>query len=52
MKPREYCCCAIPITNAGIYATLLEQIALGVLVGALSFATTPSANQIMAVACS
>lgn len=41
MKPREYCCCAIPITNAGIYATLLEQIALGVLVGALSFATTP-----------
>jgi len=39
MKPREYCCCAIPIVNAGIYAVLLEQLALGILAGTLSVAT-------------
>ncbi|KAJ7103432.1 hypothetical protein B0H15DRAFT_812241 [Mycena belliarum] len=39
MKPREYCCCAIPIINAGIYFTLIEQFVLGILVGILSLAT-------------
>ncbi|KAJ7181757.1 hypothetical protein C8R43DRAFT_1083919 [Mycena crocata] len=39
MKPREYCCCAIPVINAGIYFTLIEQFVLGILVGILSMAT-------------
>jgi len=39
MKPREYCCCAIPIVNTGIYATLTEQFVLGILVGVLSLST-------------
>ncbi|KAJ7783888.1 hypothetical protein DFH07DRAFT_789505 [Mycena maculata] len=39
MKPREYCCCAIPIINAGIYFTLIEQFVLGILVGILSMST-------------
>ncbi|KAF5313981.1 hypothetical protein D9611_006875 [Ephemerocybe angulata] len=39
MKPRDYCCCAIPTVNAGIYATLIEQFLIGILVGALSVAT-------------
>jgi hypothetical protein len=39
MKAREYCCCAIPVINAGIYATLIEQTTLGILVGTLSIAT-------------
>jgi hypothetical protein len=39
MKARDYCCCAIPIVNAGIYATLIEQTILGILVGTLSIAT-------------
>ncbi|KAF9270299.1 hypothetical protein L218DRAFT_992932 [Marasmius fiardii PR-910] len=59
MKPREYCCCAIPIINAGIYATLIEQIIAGLLVGILSLATphivgaaTPSvAPLILAIVC-
>ncbi|PPQ64373.1 hypothetical protein CVT26_002080 [Gymnopilus dilepis] len=38
-KPRDYCCCAIPMINAGIYATLVEQTALGILVGTLSVGT-------------
>ncbi|KDR85075.1 hypothetical protein GALMADRAFT_233684 [Galerina marginata CBS 339.88] len=38
-KAREYCCCAIPMVNAGIYATLIEQTALGILVGTLSIGT-------------
>lgn len=41
-KSREYCCCAIPLVNAGIYATLVEQTVLGIIVGALSFATPSS----------
>lgn len=45
MKPREYCCCAIPLINAGIYATLTEQFAIAVIVGTLSIAT-PSSTQI------
>ncbi|KAL0951082.1 hypothetical protein HGRIS_007820 [Hohenbuehelia grisea] len=39
MKPRDYCCCAIPTINAGIYAALTEQFVLGVVVGVLSVAT-------------
>jgi len=39
MKARNYCCCAIPVVNAGIYATLIEQTVLGILVGTLSIAT-------------
>ncbi|KAH8119718.1 hypothetical protein DFH11DRAFT_1499159 [Phellopilus nigrolimitatus] len=39
MKPRDYCCCAIPVMNAGIYATLLEQFVLGLLVAVLALAT-------------
>jgi len=44
-KPREYCCCAIPLVNAGIYATLIEQTVLGILVGTLAFATPSSKHQ-------
>ncbi|KAI0274632.1 hypothetical protein BC834DRAFT_814875 [Gloeopeniophorella convolvens] len=39
MKPRDYCCCAIPVVNFGIYFTLVEQFALGILAGTLSVAT-------------
>ncbi|TDL28317.1 hypothetical protein BD410DRAFT_824105 [Rickenella mellea] len=39
MKPRDYCCCAIPTMNAGIYATLTEQFVLSLLVGILALAT-------------
>lgn len=39
LGPREYCCCAIPLVNAGVYATLIEQFILALLVGILSFAT-------------
>lgn len=39
MKYREYCCCAIPLVNAGVYAALGEQFVLGILVGILSMAT-------------
>ncbi|KAH7883672.1 hypothetical protein F5I97DRAFT_1929922 [Phlebopus sp. FC_14] len=39
MKPREYCCCAIPLVNGGIYATLTEQFVLATVVGTLSVAT-------------
>ncbi|KAH9950482.1 hypothetical protein B0H21DRAFT_723506 [Amylocystis lapponica] len=39
MKPREYCCCAIPIIYAGIYTALTEQFVLGILAGTLSVAT-------------
>lgn len=42
MKPRDYCCCAIPTVNAGIYATLLEQFTLGIVAGTLSVATPSS----------
>jgi hypothetical protein len=43
MKPREYCCCAIPVINFGIYLTLTEQFVLGILAGTLSVAT-PGSN--------
>lgn len=42
MKPRDYCCCAIPIVNAGIYTALVEQFVLGLLAGTLSIATPSS----------
>jgi hypothetical protein len=59
MKPRNYCCCAIPTVYAGIYTTLLEQFALGILAGTLSIATpqivgasTPSiAKWVFAIIC-
>ena len=39
---KEYCCCAIPLLNAGIYTTLTEQFVVSVTAGALSLATPPS----------
>ncbi|GLB36230.1 hypothetical protein LshimejAT787_0305180 [Lyophyllum shimeji] len=59
MKPREYCCCAIPVVNAGIYATLITQFVTAFIVGILSVATpsivgaaTPSYSAwILAVIC-
>ncbi|KAG8782930.1 hypothetical protein FRC12_020304 [Ceratobasidium sp. 428] len=39
MKLHEYCCCAIPILNVGIYTVLGEQFVLGVVAGTLSIAT-------------
>ncbi|KAN0100691.1 hypothetical protein V8E55_000675 [Tylopilus felleus] len=39
MKPREYCCCAIPLVNAGIYATIVEQFIVAIVAGTLSVAT-------------
>ncbi|WVO16653.1 hypothetical protein L204_104333 [Cryptococcus depauperatus] len=38
IDPR-YCCCAIPLVNAGIYAVLGEQGVLSIAVGILIFAT-------------
>ncbi|KAF7307003.1 hypothetical protein MIND_00493100 [Mycena indigotica] len=59
MKPREYCCCAIPLINAGIYLALIEQLIAGVAAGILSVATpsivgavTPSfASAVFGVVC-
>ncbi|KAI9460886.1 hypothetical protein BJY52DRAFT_235513 [Lactarius psammicola] len=59
MKPRDYCCCAIPVVNVGIYSTLTEQFSLGIIAGTLSIATpqivgaaTPSfARWIFAIIC-
>lgn len=42
MKARDYCCCAIPLVNAGIYALLIEQFVLGITAGTLSIATSSS----------
>lgn len=42
MKPRDYCCCAIPMVNAGIYTALTEQLVLGITAGVLAVATDPS----------
>ncbi|KAI0361207.1 hypothetical protein OH77DRAFT_1585356 [Trametes cingulata] len=39
MKPREYCCCAIPVVYAGIYTALVEQLALGIIAGTLAIGT-------------
>ncbi|KAG8928055.1 hypothetical protein FRC02_007418 [Tulasnella sp. 418] len=38
-KDHEYCCCAIPLLNVGIYITLLEQFTVGLLGGILAIAT-------------
>lgn len=59
MKPRDYCCCAIPLVNAGIYTTLTEQFVLAIVAGTLSIATpsivgasTPSvAKVVFAILC-
>jgi len=59
MKPRDYCCCAVPVVNFGIYATLVEHFVLGIVAGTLSIATpdivgasTPSfARWIFAAVC-
>ncbi|KAH9849722.1 hypothetical protein C2E23DRAFT_736696 [Lenzites betulinus] len=59
MKPREYCCCAIPVVYAGIYTALFEQLILGAVAGTLAIATpsivgasTPSyAKGIFAAVC-
>ena len=42
MKPREYCCCAIPLVNAGIFSVLVEQLVAGVIAGTLALATPSS----------
>ena len=42
MKPRDYCCCAIPLVNAGIYTLLVEQFVAALLVGILSVGTPES----------
>lgn len=36
---RNYCCCAIPLFNAGIYITLTEQLVVAVTAGILTLAT-------------
>jgi hypothetical protein len=51
MKPREYCCCAIPVINFGIYLTLTEQFVLGIVAGTLSIAT-PDSNRASILTCS
>ncbi|KAI0034322.1 hypothetical protein K488DRAFT_45884 [Vararia minispora EC-137] len=38
MKPRDYCCCAIPTVKVGIYAVLTEQLVLGIVLGTLAVA--------------
>ena len=45
MKPRDYCCCAIPVLNAGIYVTLFEQLVLAILVAILAV-STPASKQL------
>lgn len=39
MSPTNYCCCAIPLVNAGIYATIIEQLVVALAVGIISLAT-------------
>lgn len=38
MKPRDYCCCAIPTITTGIYTVLVEQFVLGIVVATLAVA--------------
>ncbi|KAG8992721.1 hypothetical protein FRB94_013471 [Tulasnella sp. JGI-2019a] len=40
-RNHEYCCCAIPTMNVGIYLTIIEQLSVGLLAGVLAVATTP-----------
>lgn len=49
MKPRDYCCCAIPTIYVGIYLTLLEQFTLGIVAGTLSVATPASKSPLWLV---
>ena len=42
MNARQYCCCAIPLLRAGIYAVLAEQAILAFTVGILALATPHS----------
>ncbi|KZT43802.1 hypothetical protein SISSUDRAFT_500130 [Sistotremastrum suecicum HHB10207 ss-3] len=35
---KEYCCCAVPLMNAGIIAALLSNVILGMTAGTLAFA--------------
>lgn len=42
MKPREYCCCAIPLVNAGVFSVLVEQLVASVIAGTLAIATPSS----------
>ncbi|KAG8715670.1 hypothetical protein FRC11_001617 [Ceratobasidium sp. 423] len=59
MKMHEYCCCAIPLLNVGIYTVIAEQFIMGVVTGTLSIATpfivgasVPSfAPWLLAIAC-
>jgi hypothetical protein len=51
MKARDYCCCAIPVVNFGIYLTLTEQFALGIVAGTLSIGT-PNSNNTPVMSCS
>lgn len=39
---KEYCCCAIPLVNAGIYLTLITNFVLGITAGTLALATPSS----------
>ncbi|KAF8338017.1 uncharacterized protein EI90DRAFT_3151844 [Cantharellus anzutake] len=38
MKIHEYCCCAIPLHNFGIYCVLIESMVVGIVAGTLSIA--------------
>lgn len=44
MKPRDYCCCAIPTITTGIYTVLVEQFVLGIVVATLAVAAPASAS--------
>jgi hypothetical protein len=39
---KEYCCCAIPLLNVGIYTTLTEQFVVSVTAAVLALVTPPS----------
>jgi lysylphosphatidylglycerol synthetase-like protein (DUF2156 family) len=57
--PKDYCCCAIPLVNAGIYLTIFIQFVVAFVAGILSVSTpsivgaaTPSfAPWILAIIC-
>ncbi|KAK2461852.1 hypothetical protein APHAL10511_006315 [Amanita phalloides] len=41
MKPRDYCCCAIPLVNVGIYLAIIVQFTVALVAGILALATPP-----------
>lgn len=45
---KEYCCCAIPLLNAGIYITLTEQFVVSVTAGILALVTPSSMSACLA----